>query len=164
MARTAPFPNIPAIPGMNPGVFIMGGGAGSGGRGGPNGGAGQNRQGANGQNGGNDGQGGGRGANGCGQGSGAGCPNPAHGGGGGTAAGDPVDIADGRVFTIPQLDLVLPGPLLLLLHRSYSIVGARARCWPRSWVVPLSLSRNRGAPADDRGLSAERHDRRAAAP
>ena len=26
MARTAPVPNIPAIPGMNPGVFIMGGG------------------------------------------------------------------------------------------------------------------------------------------
>ncbi|MGK3999378.1 DUF6531 domain-containing protein [Sorangium sp. So ce1024] len=111
---------------MNPGVFIMGGGGAGGGRGGPNGGAGQSRQGANGQNGGNDGQGGGRGANGCGQGSGAGCPNPAHGGGGGTAAGDPVDIADGRVFTIPQLDLVLPGPLLLLLHRSYS-TSARER-------------------------------------
>ncbi|MGK3961664.1 RHS repeat domain-containing protein [Sorangium sp. So ce118] len=31
MARTAPVPNIPAIPGMNPGVFIMGGGDGSGG-------------------------------------------------------------------------------------------------------------------------------------
>ena len=26
MARTAPVPNIPAIPGMNPGVWIMGGG------------------------------------------------------------------------------------------------------------------------------------------
>jgi YD repeat-containing protein len=38
----------------------------------------------------------------------------------------PVDIADGRVFTIPQLDLVLPGPLPLLLHRSYS-TSARAR-------------------------------------
>ncbi|WP_437781628.1 hypothetical protein [Sorangium sp. So ce1097] len=34
MARTAPVPNIPAIPGMNPGVFVMSGGAGGGGQGG----------------------------------------------------------------------------------------------------------------------------------
>jgi hypothetical protein len=27
MARTAPIPNIPAIPGMNPGIWILGGGA-----------------------------------------------------------------------------------------------------------------------------------------
>ncbi|WP_437760794.1 hypothetical protein [Sorangium sp. So ce1389] len=31
MARTAPVPNIPAIPGMNPGTWIMGGGGGGGG-------------------------------------------------------------------------------------------------------------------------------------
>ncbi|MDC0684057.1 hypothetical protein [Sorangium atrum] len=34
MARIAPVPNIPAIPGMNPGVFEMGGGGGGGGSGG----------------------------------------------------------------------------------------------------------------------------------
>ncbi|AUX19913.1 uncharacterized protein SOCEGT47_003670 [Sorangium cellulosum] len=40
MARTAPIPNIPAIPGMNPGVFILGGG-GSGGGGNGRGGDGR---------------------------------------------------------------------------------------------------------------------------
>lgn len=50
---------------MNPGVFVMGGGAAGAGCAGQNGGASQNGHGANGQNGGNDGQGGGRGANGC---------------------------------------------------------------------------------------------------
>ena len=31
VARTAPIPNIPAIPGMNPGIWVMGGGGGAGG-------------------------------------------------------------------------------------------------------------------------------------
>ena len=40
MARTAPAPNIPAIPGMNPGIFVMGGGGDGGGAGSAGGGAG----------------------------------------------------------------------------------------------------------------------------
>ncbi|WP_441292260.1 hypothetical protein ACSRUE_19300 [Sorangium sp. KYC3313] len=95
MARTAPVPNIPAIPGMNPGVFITGGGPGGG-----KGGAGK------GGNGGDSASEGGRGAGASGQGSGGGCPNPAHGRGGQTTAGDPVDVATGRAFTVPALDLV----------------------------------------------------------
>ncbi|XXT17975.1 YwqJ-related putative deaminase [Sorangium sp. So ce429] len=35
--------------------------------------------------------------------------NPAHGGNGGTHAGDPVDPVTGRVYTLPQTDLVLTG-------------------------------------------------------
>ncbi|WP_437502989.1 DUF6531 domain-containing protein [Sorangium sp. So ce1099] len=120
VARTAPVPNIPAIPGMNPGVFIMGGG-GSGGGGNGRGGKGNaDGQGGNGQNGGNGANGGGKNANACGPGSGAGCPNPKHGGGG-THAGDPVDPISGRVYTVAVVDLALPGVgLPLTIARSYS--------------------------------------------
>lgn len=41
MARTAPFPKIPAIPGMNPSVLLLGGGGGNG-RGDGRGGSGKN--------------------------------------------------------------------------------------------------------------------------
>ncbi|WP_441289382.1 hypothetical protein ACSRUE_00975 [Sorangium sp. KYC3313] len=66
MARTAPVPNIPAIPGMNPGVSILGGGAGGGGSGGRGGNGAGGDQGAGGKNGGNGAQGGGRNAGSCG--------------------------------------------------------------------------------------------------
>ncbi|XXX76340.1 RHS repeat-associated core domain-containing protein [Sorangium sp. So ce134] len=120
MARTAPVPNIPAIPGMNPGTFILGGGGAGGGGGGKSGRGNAAGQRGRGRNGGRGARGGGKGGRGCGQGSGAGCGNPVHGGGGRTTAGDPVDVSDGRVFTIPELDLVLPGPLPLFLERFYS--------------------------------------------
>ncbi|WP_437933644.1 RHS repeat-associated core domain-containing protein [Sorangium sp. So ce341] len=119
MARTAPVPNIPAIPGMNPGVFIMGGGGGGGGGNGRGGRGGANGQGANGQNGGNGAQGGGKGANGSGPGGGGACPNPRHGNRG-VSAGDPVDVLTGRVYTLPVVDLALGGPLPLVIQRSYS--------------------------------------------
>src|SRR4051812_28463799 len=109
MARTAPIPNIPAIPGMNPGVWIMAGG-GSGGGSGPGGGKGKAAdQGANGKNGGNEPNGGGKGSANCGKGSSSGCPvhSPK------LKAGDPVDVGTGRVETLPSLDVALPGPLPL---------------------------------------------------
>lgn len=108
MARTAPVPNIPAIPGMNPGVFVMGGGGGGGGSGGPGGGAGAGRQGAGGGSGGNQAQGGGKGA-----------PDPQRYPLCGTKS-HPVDVATGRAFTHPILIVELPGPLPLQLTRSYS--------------------------------------------
>src|SRR5689334_3046867 len=107
MARTAPVPNIPAIPGMNPGVFVMGGGGG-GGSGGPGGGAGAGRQGAGGGSGGSQAQGGGKGA-----------PDPQRYPLCGTKS-HPVDVATGRAFTHPILIVELPGPLPLQLTRSYS--------------------------------------------
>ena len=119
MPRTAPVPNIPAIPGMNPGVFVMGGGGGGGGGSGRGGSGSGGAQGADGENAGDDAAGGGANAGSCGPGSGAGCPNPSHGGSG-TAAGDPVDVMTGRVFTIAATDLALPGPLPLVICRSYS--------------------------------------------
>ncbi|WP_437955744.1 YwqJ-related putative deaminase [Sorangium sp. So ce119] len=120
MARTAPVPNIPAIPGMNPGVFVMGGGAGGGGSGGRGGNGGGGDQGAGGNSGGNGAQGGGRNAGSCGQGSGGGCPNPTHGGGGGTQAGHPIDPVTGRVYTLAVTDMALPGAFPLVIERAYS--------------------------------------------
>ncbi|CAN98052.1 MULTISPECIES: RHS repeat-associated core domain-containing protein [Sorangium] len=123
MARTAPVPNIPAIPGMNPGVFVMGGGGGGGGSGGRGGNGAGDGQGGNGSNGGDGAGGGGKGAGSCGTGStdGGGCPNH-HGSGssGKMSRGDPVDVVTGRVFTVPAVDVCFPGPLPLVIERTYS--------------------------------------------
>lgn len=119
MPRTAPVPNIPAIPGMNPGAWVAGGGAG-GGSGSGNGKGGKNGQGANGNNGGDGANGDGRGACSSGQGNGAGCPNH-HGArtSPGVGAGDPVEIATGAVATEPVTDARLPGPLPFAFVRCY---------------------------------------------
>ncbi|WP_437947308.1 RHS repeat-associated core domain-containing protein [Sorangium sp. So ce296] len=119
MARTAPFPNAAVIPGMNPGVFILGGGGAGGGGSGRGGNGRGDGQGGGGKNGGNGARGGGKDAGSCGPGSGGGCPNPTHGGGG-THAGDPVDPITGRVYTVAVVDLALPGTIPLVLKRSYS--------------------------------------------
>ncbi len=123
MARTAPVPNMLAIPGMNPGIFVLGGGGDNGGSGPGGGKGGAGKQGANGKNGGNGANGGGRNANSCGAGSGGGCPNPQHGNPG-TAAGDPIDPLTGRVYTVAEADLLLPGPLPLMIERTYSSASA----------------------------------------
>jgi RHS repeat-associated protein len=116
MARTAPVPNIPAIPGMNPGVFVMGGGGGGGGSGGKGGKGSGGAQGANGENGGDGASGGGDGANGCSPGANGGCTNC----GNNVARGDPVDVLTGEVFTTPETDVFLPGWFNLEIIRSYS--------------------------------------------
>ncbi|WP_437287294.1 DUF6531 domain-containing protein [Sorangium sp. So ce406] len=108
MARTAPVPNIPAIPGMNPGVFILGGGGGGGGSDGAGGRGGKGRQGAGGSNGGKSASGGGKGA-----------LDPQRYPLCGTKS-HPVDVATGRAFTHPSVIVELPGPLPLRLTRSYS--------------------------------------------
>ncbi|WP_437330874.1 RHS repeat-associated core domain-containing protein [Sorangium sp. So ce381] len=121
--RTAPAPNIPAIPGMNPGVFVMGGGGGGGGSGGKGGGGSTGARGADGRGGGSDANGGGKSAGSCGTGStdGGGCPNHHGPGTSGTMSrGDPVDVVTGRVFTLPAVDLFLPSPLPLRIERTYS--------------------------------------------
>ncbi|WP_437938802.1 RHS repeat-associated core domain-containing protein [Sorangium sp. So ce341] len=116
MARTAPVPNIPAIPGMNPGVFVMGGGAGGGGAGGRRGNGSGGQQGGRGRNGGRGAEGGSRNA--C---SRRGSCVPTHPGHRGPASrGDPVDVMGGRTFVDAEPDLALPGPLPFVLARSYS--------------------------------------------
>ncbi|WP_437954923.1 DUF6531 domain-containing protein [Sorangium sp. So ce119] len=130
--RTAPVPNIPAIPGMNPGVFVLGGGGGGGGGAGKGGRGKGGKQGANGKNGGKGAQGGGKGACGAGQGdlNGGSCPKHHKGKKSGkksgkASKGDPVDVVTGHVFTLPAADVSLPGPLPLEIARRYRSASAQ---------------------------------------
>jgi RHS repeat-associated protein len=108
MARTAPAPNIPPIPGMCPSLAVLaGGGDGGGGSGGSAGdGSGDDNAGAN--QGGENAEADQRGA-----------PDyekyPECG-----YASHPVDVVTGRAFTHPITDLELPGPLPLAFRRMYS--------------------------------------------
>lgn len=99
---------------MNPGVFAAGGGGDGGGAGGKGGKNGNGKQGANGDGNGEDGTGDSNSA--CGNGSR--CPQ--RHAGGSPAAGDPVDIQTGRVYTLPVCDLYLPGWFPLIVSRVYS--------------------------------------------
>ncbi|KYF55100.1 hypothetical protein BE04_19760 [Sorangium cellulosum] len=102
----------------------MGGGAVGGGRGGASGRGKARGQGAGGKNGGDKAKGGGKSACGAGK-DGGGCPNHHGGRGSGKVAqGEPVDVVTGRVFTVPEADVDLPGPLPLEIVRSY---GSQAR-------------------------------------
>jgi RHS repeat-associated protein len=112
-ARTAPIPNLPSMPGMCPGVFVLGGGGDGGGAAAGGGGAGGEGEGAG-------GRGGGRGAGGdqrC-------APDyeryPECG-----YASHPVDVVTGRAFTHPIVDLALPGPLPLEIKRMYGSTAAQ---------------------------------------
>ncbi|MEZ4369397.1 MAG: RHS repeat-associated core domain-containing protein [Polyangiaceae bacterium] len=116
MARTAPVPNIPAPPGMNPGAFVAGGGGDGGGAGGKGGKNGNGEEGAGTGDGDDDANGDGN----CGGAAGTACniheDNP--------AAGDPIELSTGRVFTVPVTDLYLPGPLPFVFKRQYSSTSA----------------------------------------
>ncbi|KYF64244.1 hypothetical protein BE11_01645 [Sorangium cellulosum] len=101
---------------MNPGVFIMGGGGDGGGKGGRGGKGKGGDHGGDGKNGGDDAQGGGKGTGDCGQGNLGGCTNCHRK----TSAGDPVDVATGEMFTLPNVDLDLPGVFRLLFKRQYA--------------------------------------------
>ncbi|WP_437635864.1 RHS repeat-associated core domain-containing protein [Sorangium sp. So ce854] len=134
---------------MNPGIFIMGGGGGGGGSGGKRGGAGKGQQGANSGSGGDEASGGGKNALSSGScGGSGGCPGNHPGNEGSVAKGDPVDVASGRAFTEPALDLRLPGPLPLNLTRAYSS-AARSRDtglghgWSHSlgWTIDVHRTR-----------------------
>lgn len=123
MARTAPVPNIPPIPGMCPSVAVMGGGGDGGGGSGRGSAGGDGGAGAGASDGGEgatpDQRGAQSGSGACG--GGGGCPGNHGGRGGGSASkGDPVDVVTGRVFTVPAIDLALLGPLPLELARAYS--------------------------------------------
>ncbi|RLB52775.1 MAG: RHS repeat protein, partial [Deltaproteobacteria bacterium] len=112
MGRTAPAPDIPPTPGMCPHVVVKAGGGSGGGSGG--GGAGSGGGGSGGGPG-----GGGEGAGDGGPGAGAGAPNAETYKHCGTKS-CPVDVGTGRMYTLPEEDLELPGPLPLSFKRQYS--------------------------------------------
>ncbi len=99
MARTAPIPNIPAIPGMCPGLCVLAGGAGSGGKGGKGAGSGDGSVGEGGEGGAGDASGDGR--------------------TGGCAEGDPVCPITGRMF-VQIYDFGFGGPMPLRWERFYN--------------------------------------------
>lgn len=150
MPRTAPAPNMIAVPGMNPGSFVAGGGgAGGGGAGGSGGGKG-GKPNTNASDGSEDASGGAQSAeSSCGaSGSdGGSCPNH-HGSGaaGKISQGDPVDVASGRVFTPAITDLLLPGPLPLRFSRSYNSASRSRNAglgfgWTHSFSWTLAVGR-----------------------
>lgn len=105
-----------AIPGMNPGAFVAGGGGDGGGGSGKSGGGGGGANGPDGQSGEEGANGGGNGSGACGVGEPGSCTNC----GNSFAAGDPVDVSTGRVFTPPKRDLLLPGFFEFEVLRAYS--------------------------------------------
>lgn len=116
MPRTAPAPNALPIPGMCPGTWVMAGGGGAGGGSGGSGGGGAGKKGAGKGSGGKDAESDGKGGKSCGSGSSAGCS----GCGSGVSAGDPVDLATGRVFSDPIVEVFIKGPIPLYFIRKYS--------------------------------------------
>lgn len=116
MARTAPVPNLPPIPGMCPSIAVLAGGGDGGGSGGNGAGDGNGNGNGPGDGSGDAANGDGTGTGSCGNGSQGGCSSCSSG----TAAGDPVDVTSGNAFTVPHRDLFLPGPFCLDIRRSYS--------------------------------------------
>lgn len=156
MARTAPVPDIPPIPGMCPSVAVLGGGGDGGGGGGDGAGDGSGDGGEGAGNGGEGAGGDQRNAGSCGAGSGGGCPQCAAR----VAAGDPVDVATGRAFTIPAVDLSLPGPIPLEIARSYNLSAHRRDVgigfgWSHSLAWRIEIERRSIRVLTDRGASVE---------
>ncbi len=106
---------------MCPSVAVLGGGSGSGGGSGDGSGDG-NGNGADGNGNGENANGDGGNAGSCGPGGPGACTNCGHN----VAAGDPVDVVSGKVFTIPSVDLELPGTFGLTVLRSYGADNRRA--------------------------------------
>jgi RHS repeat-associated protein len=148
MARTAPAPNIPPIPGMCPSIAVLAGGADGGG-------------------------GSGKGA-----GSGGGSAGTGAGSGGENATGDqrgapdykkypecgyashPVDVVTGRAFTHPITDLSLPGPLPLEFQRMYSSKMAQRDAglghgWGHTFGWEVEVGRRRITVWNEQGIAVD---------
>src|SRR6185503_2430367 len=105
MARTAPAPDLPPIPGMCPSIAVLAGGGDGGGGSGKGAGSGDGGAGAGAGGGGEDAAADGRNAQ-------PGPPDHAAYPECGYAS-HPVDVVTGRAITHPLTDLTLPGPLAL---------------------------------------------------
>lgn len=133
MARTAPVPNIPPIPGMCPGLAVLGGGGGGGG---------------------GSGNGAGQGGAGSGAGGEGGADATGEDGRGGEGCGDPVCPITGRVF-LDVFDFGFAGPSVLRWVRSYnSRTSRRAGSLGHGWSHPydwrVHVRRNRVEVYDDK--------------
>jgi RHS repeat-associated protein len=120
-SRTAPVPQLGA--GMSFGAAVLGGGAGVGGADG---------DGTSGENGGESAEGDGRSAPG--------------GQDGQCSGGHPVDVITGRAYTLPAVELELPGPMPLAFARVYSTTAAERDVglgfgWAHTWSWEIEVKR-----------------------
>src|SRR5580704_7502711 len=148
MARTAPVPNIPAIPGMNPGMFAAGGGADGSGGDDSAGDAGKEKSGAGTENSSKDADGDSNEA-----------PDPAKYPTCGTKS-HPVDVVTGRAFTLPIEDVALSGPLPFSFQRTYSTTAAKQDMglglgWAHSLGWRVEVRRRSVVVWNDQGKSVE---------
>lgn len=155
MARTSPAPNVPPIPGMCPGVAVMGGGGGGGGAGGKGSKKGKGKKGA-GKKKGKKGANGGKKNGKCGGGANGQCSRC----GTSVPRGDPIDVGTGGVFTESAADLDLPGPLPLHFHRHYESSNADRDFglgfgWSHSFAARLEVHRGRVEYWDEGGVLTE---------
>ena len=147
MARTAPAPDLPPIPGMCPSIAVLagggdGGGSGAGGGSG-DGGAGGGPEGG-GENTGEDGKN---------------APDPSKNPKCGTES-HPVDVVTGRAYTLPINDLALPGPLPLIFDRAHSSTSSRRDVglgygWSHSWGWEIEVHRRSVTVWSDRGVAVD---------
>jgi RHS repeat-associated protein len=154
MARTAPAPNIPPIPGMCPSLAVAGGGGAGGGGSGGSAGGGSGEGGAGTGTGKSDAEGGG-----------ATAPNVDC-----TQEGHPVDVATGRMFT-ERVDFTLKGIFAFVWKRSYSTSRSDrdeglGHGWTHDHAWSIELRRDATVLVDDGGVeqllpplaSGERHE------
>ncbi|MFT3769640.1 MAG: RHS repeat-associated core domain-containing protein [Minicystis sp.] len=139
-SRSAPAP-MPGVS-MTFGTAVLGGGAGSGSANGTEGGGNCGDQGAGGDNV-----------------EGDGCNAPA-GHDGQCAGGHPVDVITGRAYTLPAVDLELPGPLPLVLARVYSTTAAERDTglgfgWSCSWSWEIEVRRRKLVVWSDEGIATD---------
>jgi RHS repeat-associated protein len=142
--RTAPAPQLGA--GMSFGTAVLGGGTGSGGSDGDAAGGGDGADGAAGGNGGQNAAGDGRSA-------------PA-GQAGQCADGHPVDVITGRAYTLPAVELELPGPLPLVFARVYSTTAAQRDVglgfgWSHTWSWEIEVKRRALVVWSDEGVAVD---------
>ena len=143
-SRTAPAPQLGA--GMTFGTAVLGVGAGAGGADGEGAGGGHGEDGAADKNGGEDAEGDGRSA-----------PD---GQDGQCADGHPVDVITGRAYTLPAVELELPGPLPLVFARVYSTTAAQRDVglgfgWVHTWSWEIEVKRRALVVWSDEGIAVD---------
>lgn len=141
MARTAPVPNIPPIPGMCPGVVVAGGGGDGGGGSAGAGKGGKGKKGAGAKKGKNDPKGDKKNANDNKDGKGK--------------KGDPVDVVTGFVDTQVQ-DFAFPGPMEFRFRRRYASQNSHrdlglGHGWSFEYGWRIEADRRRLVVFDDEG-------------
>jgi RHS repeat-associated protein len=142
--RSSPAPMLGPLPGMAAGVAVLGGGGAGGGADGDGAGDG----------GGEDGAGGGGAGDGA-EGDGRTAPG---GQDGASSGGHPVDVVTGRAFTLPIVDVGIPGPLPLRFARVYSTTAAArdvgiGHGWGHSWGWEIEARRRALVVWSDEGIA-----------